>query len=133
VTADWRGKAMTHEQQQANTRPGERSSHEELGHVVSIRTLVAVFALLIALTIATVTAANLGVRQWEIWITLGIATIKGSLVAAYFMHLRYDKPFHAFIFVVALAFATLFLVLTLLDTQQYQPDVERYTTETANR
>jgi cytochrome c oxidase subunit 4 len=123
---------MTDRQAEATLQSDTAPSHDGLAHIVSVRVLLAVFALLIALTIATVTAATLGLGQWEIWATLGIATAKGSLVAAYFMHLRYDKPFYAFIFAVALAMATLFLVLTLIDTEQYQPDVEQYSGEAAN-
>ena len=59
-------------------------------------------------------------------IALGIATLKASLVALYFMHLRYDNPFYAVVFLAALLFLAIFLSLTLLDTFQYQPDVENW-------
>lgn len=42
------------------------------------------------------------------------------------MHLRYDNPFYAVVFVTALMFLALFLSLTLLDTLQYRPDVENW-------
>jgi cytochrome c oxidase subunit 4 len=57
---------------------------------------------------------------------MGIASVKALLVALYFMHLRYDHPFHAFIFAVGLAFVTIFVGLTLLDTLQYQPEIRTY-------
>jgi cytochrome c oxidase subunit 4 len=47
-------------------------------------------------------------------------------VALYFMHLRYDHPFHGLIFVVALGFLALFMSLTLMDTQQYQPTLQSF-------
>jgi caa(3)-type oxidase subunit IV len=47
-------------------------------------------------------------------------------VALYFMHLRYDNPLYAVVFVLALMFLALLLSLTLLDTLQYQPDVENW-------
>ena len=40
------------------------------------------------------------------------------------MHLRYDHPFNGLLFVVALAFLATFVALTLLDTLEYQPDVD---------
>ena len=45
----------------------------------------------------------------------GIATIKATLIAVYFMHLRYDKPFNTIVFVSSLLFVGLFLALTLMD------------------
>ena len=37
-------------------------------------------------------------------IAVGIATVKASLVALYFMHLRYDQPFYAIVLLTALLF-----------------------------
>ena len=42
----------------------------------------------------------------------------------YFMHLRYDSPFNAIIFVTALVFMFLFLGITILDTSEYQPAID---------
>ena len=55
-------------------------------------------------TVATVAATWVDLGGWNLWIALGIATVKASLVALYFMHLRYDNPFYALIFVTALVF-----------------------------
>ena len=89
--------------------------HHGLAHVMSPKTLIAVFAALVFLTFVTVAAAEFSFGAWEIWISLGIATVKASLVAVYFMHLRYDKPFNAIVFVSSLLFVGLFLGLTLMD------------------
>jgi len=59
----------------------------------------------------------------ETWVALGIATIKASLVAAYFMHLRYDNPLNAVLFIFGLLFVALFVGLTLMDVEQYTPDL----------
>jgi cytochrome c oxidase subunit 4 len=98
---------------------------EPLAHVVPLPVLLAVFAALIVLTVLTVGATRFDLGGWNLGIALGIATVKAALVALYFMHLRYDHPFHAVVFLVALLFLALFLSLTLLDTMQYQPDIER--------
>ncbi len=107
------------------TSAGQASSeHRGLGHVVPVPVLLAVFATLIVLTAATVGATWVDLGSWNLAIAMGIATVKAALVALYFMHLRYDHPFHALIFVTGLVFLTLFLSLTLLDTLQYQPTLE---------
>jgi len=88
--------------------------------------LLAVFAALLVLTAATVAATWVDLGAWNLAIALGIATAKAALVALYFMHLRYDNPFYALVFVAALVFLALFLVLTLLDAVAYQPDIEQF-------
>ena len=64
---------------------------EELGHAVPLRVLLGVFAVLLTLTFVTVAATWFDFGGWAIMIALGIATLKASLVALYFMHLRYEK------------------------------------------
>ena len=61
--------------------------------------------------------------QFNIWLALLIAVVKAGLVAMYFMHLRWDRPFNAIVIVSAVLFVTLFIGLALLDTFQYHPDV----------
>jgi len=101
------------------------AAHEEegLAHVVPLGVLLGVFAALIVLTAATVSASWINLDAWNLPVAVGIATVKACLVALYFMHLRYDNPFNAFVFVVALVFLALFLSLSLFDTLQYQPDL----------
>ena len=95
-----------------------------LAHVMPVRILVGVFLVLVFLTLVTVAATFFPTGSFEIWISLGIATVKASLVAAYFMHLRYDNPLHAVLFAFGLLFVALFVGFTLLDTHQYQPDLD---------
>jgi cytochrome c oxidase subunit 4 len=100
--------------------------HGPMGHVVSPAVLLAVFAVLVLLTLITVAAATprLDFGPWNVWIALGIATIKASLVALYFMHLRYDNPFYGLLFVTALLFLAVLLGLVLLDVSGYQGDIQ---------
>ncbi|MGQ9605703.1 MAG: cytochrome C oxidase subunit IV family protein [Thermogutta sp.] len=101
------------------------SQHQEgFGHVVPLGTLLAVFAALIVLTVITVAATWVDLGSANLFLAMGIAAIKATLVALYFMHLRYDHPFNALVFVVGLLFLTLFLGLTLLDTKQYSPEIQ---------
>lgn len=102
------------------------ASTEPMAHVVPLPVLLGVFAVLVALTFLTVAATWHDFGGGALVIALSIATIKASLVALYFMHLRYDNPLYAVVLVLALMFLGLLLSLTLLDTLQYQPDVENW-------
>jgi len=109
----------------------EGSHGDELGHAVPLRILVGVFAALVVLTIATVAATKLPTGDFEIVISLGIALIKSTLVAAYFMHLRYDNPLYALIFGFGLLLVALFIGLILMDTTEYQHQLVPMTDQTA--
>jgi len=108
------------------TTTHNESHQERLGHVVPVQTLLGVFAALIVLTYITVFVSTLDVGRWSLWVALAVATAKGSLVVLYFMHLRYDSPFNAFIFATALAFLGLFLGIVMLDSIEYQPDIQTF-------
>ncbi len=95
---------------------------EHVGHRVPLWVLAATLAALLALTVLTVsvTAWDFG-RAINLWIAMIIATAKATLVALYFMHLRYDKPIVGLILIGSLAFVALFIGLTLMDVSEYRP------------
>lgn len=96
-------------------------------HVSSMFQLYAVFGTLVFLTVVTVFVSrgvNLG--YISLFVALLVASVKAALVMAYFMHLRYDRPFNALLFVGGFLFLSLFLFFALVDSSQYQPDVTRY-------
>ncbi|MBK9387927.1 MAG: cytochrome C oxidase subunit IV family protein [Planctomycetes bacterium] len=97
---------------------------EELAHVASPKVLIATFLALIFLTIVTVAVASVGLGEWDFIFAMVIATIKVLLVCMFFMHLWYDKPFHALVFVSGVAFALLFIALAYMDTAQYQSSIQ---------
>ncbi len=99
---------------------------EHVGHVMPLGVLAAVFLTLLVLTFATVAATWVDLEPWNLAIALAIATVKAALVALYFMHLRYDHPFNALIFVTALVFLAMFLGGALTDSLQYRDDIESY-------
>jgi cytochrome c oxidase subunit 4 len=91
-------------------------------HVNSRRTLLATFGALVVFTVITVAAA-LGERAG--WFPLGglsvpfalaIAGTKATLVAAYFMGLKYDGGTNLLAFVGGVVFLAVFLTFTYLDT-----------------
>jgi cytochrome c oxidase subunit 4 len=97
------------------------AEHTENGpHVASLRLLVVVLIALMFGTWLTVSATYVDLGALNIWIGLAIATGKAVLVGLYYMHLRWDKPFNAFVFLSAFFFLALFVGIALMDTAHYQ-------------
>ncbi len=89
----------------------------EHAHSSSTRDYVVTLAALLLLTTITVGAAyvNFGSSSINLIIAMLIATVKATLVAMVFMHLRHDPPINAIIFVSGLIFLGLFLLFPLID------------------
>ena len=81
-------------------------------HIATSRFYLGIFAALICLTIATVKVSYYDFGSANIVIALLIATMKGSLVATFFMHLRHDKLFNTLAFLAAFLFLGIFILLT---------------------
>lgn len=96
-------------------------------HVMPPSVLIATFVALIALTLLTVGMSDLPLGGFELYVAMGIATIKAVLVAVYFMHLRYDKPLNSLLAIFSLVFVALFLCLTLADSVAYQGEIKAAT------
>ena len=92
-------------------------------HVASVKLLLGVWIALMIGTWLTVAASNVDLGSLNIWLGLAIATAKALLVGLYFMHLRWDKPFNAFVFLSAFFFLFLFIGFAMMDSAQYQPDL----------
>ena len=101
------------------------NDHDEhgLGHVVNPAILWATGLALIAMTVITVAVTYVDAGEMNMPIALGIACVKATLVALFFMHLRWDRPFNAMIFVTSIVLVTLLMMFTLMDTGQYEPSV----------
>ena len=92
-------------------------------HVMPLKMLMLVLGALLALTVLTVAVTYVNLGSFNLIIALAIATAKALLVALYFMHLRYDRPFHGIVFLAAILFVMLFVGMVLVDTSAYQPDL----------
>lgn len=101
----------------------EHEATQPYVHIVPFRVLAAVFGALLVLTVLTVAATKVDLGNWNLWLAMGIATVKAALVVLYFMHMRYDHPFNAVVFVTALAFVALFVSFALMDTVAYKPEL----------
>ena len=80
--------------------------------------LLTLIALLI-LTGVTVGASyvDFGSSTVNVIVAMLIATLKASLVALIFMHLRHDKPLNSIIFVSSLIFLGILLGFCMIDVQ----------------
>lgn len=84
-------------------------------HHPSAKPYVLTLAALLVLTVVTVGAAYIDFGPLSVIIAIAIATVKASLVALFFMHLRHDSPVNAMIFVSSLIFLGLFLWFPYMD------------------
>ena len=80
-----------------------------------IKQYAAVLSALLVLTVITVGASYLDFGAANIVIAIAIATVKASLVALFFMHLKDDNPVNAMILVSCFLFLGLLLTFCLLD------------------
>jgi cytochrome c oxidase subunit IV len=87
-------------------------------HVSSTFFYIAVFAALICLTIATVGQSYVDLGKLNLLVVILIASLKASLVVAFFMHLRWDNKFNALMFVSAIFFIGVFFAYTMNDTER---------------
>lgn len=109
------------------TTHAEPHAHAEVGHHVPLKVLAGTLAALLLLTVVTVGATWVDFGPVaNLWIALIIATVKAILVALFFMHLAYDRPFNAVVLAAALFFVLLFVCLTLMDTRVYQEDISAH-------
>ncbi len=98
------------------------TAHPQVGHVVPLPVLFAVLGTLLVMTFVTVAVSWLDFGRFNLWIALGIAVFKASLVLLFFMHLKYDKPFNAIVVIVSMALVMLFIAIAMTDATQYEPD-----------
>jgi cytochrome c oxidase subunit 4 len=111
--------------QTAKPAAAANPGHAAAGHVIPVPVLLGVCVALLVLTWVTLFVAGYNLGTWNLWVALGIASTKALLVALFFMHLRYDRPFNAILLVGAVLFLLLFVGLTLLDTVHYRPYVDQ--------
>ncbi len=94
---------------------GEHDDGAVHAHVSSVQFMAGIFAALICLTVVTVAVSRIDLGSMNSVVAIAVATVKAALVAAFFMHLRYEKPLNTFIFVMAFVFLGVFIGLTMND------------------
>lgn len=91
-------------------------NNEYKDHVLPLKLYFGIAAALFVLTGATVGISYIHLGPWNAVAAIGIASVKASLVALFFMHLKYDNKFYMFVFSAAIFFVALFITLTMFDT-----------------
>jgi len=84
-------------------------------HIASLPFYCGIFGALVVGTVLTVAVSYFDFGPANIIIAILIATMKASLVAAFFMHLRYDSLFNTLAFLAAFLFLGIFILLTYDD------------------
>lgn len=98
----------------------DAAPHPLVGHVVPLWLLGAIAGILILFTWITVAVTYFDLGRLNLWVAIAIACFKAFLVALYFMHLRWDRKLHAFLFLIAIGFVTLFIGFALMDSLTYK-------------
>jgi cytochrome c oxidase subunit 4 len=101
-------------------------------HVHPASTYYKIFGALVFFTLLTIGAAQVHLGEWNFFVAVLIATVKASLVAMFFMHLKDDNRFNVLIFVGALVFMGVFFVYTMNDTQHRGQWDNSYGTEVSD-
>jgi cytochrome c oxidase subunit 4 len=79
-------------------------------------TYVFVWVGLLVLTGITIAVSRIHLGAWNVVAALAVASVKSSLVLAYFMHLKYEEWLMKIIFFTAVATLTIIIGLTFVDT-----------------
>jgi cytochrome c oxidase subunit 4 len=90
--------------------------HSDSGeHILSYGKLTTIWAALLALTTATVLVTRFDLGAGKVWAALAIACLKGGLVIAFFMHVKYEIRLFRIILMVALLTLAIFIGFTFFD------------------
>ncbi len=81
-------------------------------HYLEYRTLFSVFLLLILFTGITVGVSYVDLGVFNVWISLLIASVKGSIVLLFFMHMKYEGKVLVFSFLGTIFF--LFIMISFI-------------------
>ncbi len=92
------------------------SENATTGHVSSMKTYLGVGAALLVLTVVTVAVSFVDLGGFNVVVALLIASIKGTLVVLFFMHLLHDNKLYLTIFISALIFLFILIIFTMFDT-----------------
>ncbi|PLX86794.1 MAG: cytochrome-c oxidase [Desulfuromonas sp.] len=88
---------------------------EQHAHIVPYRTFFTVWAALLLLTGVTIGVAQYNLGPLNIWVALGIASLKAGLVIAWFMHMKYEHWLFKLSLMTALAILAIFIGFTFFD------------------
>jgi cytochrome c oxidase subunit 4 len=99
----------------ANERLPLAVREDRAERAVHARRYIVSWALLLALTILTFGAAKLHLGRWNVPVALCIATVKATVVALYFMHLREQGGANRLVLLTSVLFVVLLMAGVLAD------------------
>ena len=91
------------------------SSSGDKHHIIPLKVYFTVLGALVVLTAVTVAASRIDFGHMNTVIALAIASVKASLVLAYFMHLKYDDRTYLVAFCTAIFFLVVLYFFCGLD------------------
>ena len=102
--------------------------NDEIGHIKPVKFLIFICCILLFLKAVTVWVSRfdfseINMSEMGIIVAMFVASIKATLVGLYFMHLRWDRSFVGFIFVVSIILVLLMAGMAFLDTSAYQHEI----------
>ena len=88
---------------------------EQHEQIVSYKLFAIVWIVLLVLTGITVWVAQYDLGALNIWVALGIASVKSGLVVAFFMHMKYEQPLFKLCLIATLAILAIFIGFNFFD------------------
>jgi cytochrome c oxidase subunit 4 len=94
-----------------------QQAHDQSVHITSYREHFSTWISLVLLTIMTVTISVYGADLYTLTVmtALVIASAKATVVALYFMHIKYDPKLYRYMIAIVLTLFIVFITLTLVD------------------
>lgn len=120
--------AHTHD---VNAAHGHAHGELQMGHhhVSSSQMFANVLIALLILTAITVVTSRFDFGSANMLIAMLIASVKASLVMAFFMHLKWDTAINKIVFLSSFLFLSLLFLFTLTDLATRQIDSSLHTTK----
>jgi cytochrome c oxidase subunit IV len=84
-------------------------------HVAPVRLYIAIFAALMVLTLLTVAVTYVDLGPANLFVAMGIAVVKATLVVLYFMHVRWSDRLTAVTVMTSLVFLAVLFAFTWAD------------------
>lgn len=99
---------MENEQKHVNEHPLHISSYKE--HFKTLGILLVLTALTVAVSVY-----GAGIRSFSVILALVIASAKALVVAAFFMHLKYDHKMYRYMIMIVMFMFVVFMLILSLD------------------
>ena len=99
-------------------------------HVSSAAMFLNVLIALLILTVVTVAASRFDFGSANLLIAMAIASVKASLVIAFFMHVKWDTAINKIVFLSSFLFLSLLFIFTLADQATRRMDDQALTIKT---